>query len=89
MNRIVYPLAALLIASSGWASAQSTTRETKEHKLGAHPAVIVAARGQTGIDPNRFIVGHPASPQWRLSGEDATAFAAATVSPAGTTPVSR
>ncbi len=31
--------------------------------LGQHPALLVHARTQ-GIDPNTFIVGHPASPQW-------------------------
>jgi len=33
------------------------------HALGQHPAMLVKARTQS-IDPNTFIVGHPASPQW-------------------------
>jgi hypothetical protein len=32
--------------------------------VGQHPAVS-AARAQPGIDPNTFIVGHPASPRTR------------------------
>lgn len=33
--------------------------------LGQHPAVLVAQKWQTrGIDPNTFIVLHPAGPRW-------------------------
>ena len=33
--------------------------------LGQHPAVLVAQKWKTrGIDPNTFIVLHPAGPRW-------------------------
>jgi len=33
--------------------------------LGEHPAVLVARTwSNRGIDPNTFIVAHPASPRW-------------------------
>ena len=33
--------------------------------LGEHPAVLVARTWNThGIDPNTFIVAHPAGPRW-------------------------
>jgi hypothetical protein len=33
--------------------------------LGEHPAVLVARTWNSrGIDPNTFIVGHPADPRW-------------------------
>ena len=53
--RTLRPLAAsaLLIASFGQAVAADT--------LGEHPAVLVAQTWSTrGIDPNTFIVAHPA-----------------------------
>jgi hypothetical protein len=52
------PLAAALVFAS---LAPSAIAET----LGEHPAVIVARTWSTrGIDPNTFIVLHPASPRF-------------------------
>jgi hypothetical protein len=52
------PLAAALVFAS---SAHSAIAET----LGEHPAVIVARTWSTrGIEPNTFIVLHPAGPQF-------------------------
>jgi hypothetical protein len=52
------PLAAALVFAS---LAQPAIAET----LGEHPAVIVARTWSTrGIDPNTFIVLHPAGPQF-------------------------
>jgi hypothetical protein len=52
------PLAAALVLAS---LAQSAIAET----LGEHPAVIVARTWSSrGIDPNTFIVLHPAAPRF-------------------------
>jgi len=56
--RTLWPLAAALVFAS---LAHSAIAEA----LGEHPAVIVARTWSTrGIDPNTFIVQHPASPRW-------------------------
>ena len=55
------PLAAALVLAS---LAHSAIAET----LGEHPAVIVARTWSTReIDPNTFIVLHPAAPQFRAA----------------------
>jgi hypothetical protein len=54
-TRTYFQIAALAaIAAAGLVATQTA---------GAQP--IMPAR--TGIDPNTFIVGHPASPQWRVN----------------------
>jgi len=56
--RTLWPFAAGLVFAS---LAHSAIAEP----LGEHPAVIVARTWSTrGIDPNTFIVQHPASPRW-------------------------
>ena len=45
------------------ATVVTTAQAQDQHPMGQHPALLVKARTQ-GIDPNTFIVGHPASPQW-------------------------
>ena len=56
--KTLWRLAAALVLAS---LAQSAIAET----LGEHPAVIVARTWSTrGIDPNAFIVLHPASPRF-------------------------
>jgi hypothetical protein len=56
--KTLWPLAAALVLAS---LAQSAIAET----LGEHPAVIVARTWSTrGIDPNTFIVLHPAGPRF-------------------------
>jgi hypothetical protein len=56
-------LAATLVFGS---LASSAIAET----LGEHPAVIVARTWSTrGIDPNTFIVGHPAAPRFLAAPE--------------------
>ena len=41
----------------------------EDHASDEHPAVAVRRRA-AAIDPNRFIVGHPASPSWARGPED-------------------
>ena len=56
--KVLRTLAAALVLAS---LATSAIAET----LGEHPAVIVAREWSTrGIDPNTFIVLHPAAPQF-------------------------
>jgi hypothetical protein len=56
--KILRPLAAALVVSS---LAQSAIAES----LGEHPAVLVARTWSSrGIDPNTFVVMHPAGPIW-------------------------
>jgi hypothetical protein len=50
-------LSALLVASP---------LATQAQDVGQHPAVF-APRQLPGVDPSTFIVGHPASPNWRLA----------------------
>ena len=56
-----------VLATFAVASAMVVTtvraQSADEHPMSPHPALQVKARTQ-GIDPNTFIVGHPASPQW-------------------------
>jgi hypothetical protein len=62
--KVLRPLAAALVFGS---LATSAIAET----LGEHPAVIVAREWSTrGIDPNTFIVLHPAAPRF-LAGSEA------------------
>ena len=56
--KILRPLAAALLVTS---LAHSAMAES----LGEHPAVLVARTWSSrGIDPNTFIVLHPAGPTW-------------------------
>ena len=56
--KIIRSLAAALVVTS---LAHSAIAES----LGEHPAVLVAQRwSNRGIDPNTFIVLHPAGPIW-------------------------
>jgi hypothetical protein len=56
--RILRPLAAALVISSLAPAAIAQS-------LGEHPAVLVARTWSSrGIDPNTFIVRHPAGPIW-------------------------
>jgi pimeloyl-ACP methyl ester carboxylesterase len=58
LKQALRPLAAAFVLASLVHSAFAAT-------LGEHPAVIVARTWSSrGIDPNTFIVGHPASPQF-------------------------
>ena len=59
MNAKILPsLAAALVVTS---LAQPATAQS----LGEHPAVLVARTwNNRGIDPNTFIVRHPAGPVW-------------------------
>jgi hypothetical protein len=53
--------AAALLSNSRSASVEVTRTTATREKLGSHPAVIVAeAWKNRGIDPNTFIVAHPA-----------------------------
>lgn len=55
MNKGLLLLSTLLAATAGIGTAQSA------EKLGEHPAVIAARAWKArGIDPNTFIVAHPA-----------------------------
>jgi hypothetical protein len=56
---LVAATAAALFASSTLASAQDTSAEAALHPLGQHPAILVQRQGPQ-IDPNRFILMHPA-----------------------------
>jgi hypothetical protein len=57
-TKFLRPLAAALVVTS---LAHSAIAES----LGEHPAVIVARTWSSrGIDPNTFIVLHPAGPVW-------------------------
>ena len=57
-TRILRSLTAALVVTS---VAHAATAES----LGEHPAVLVAKSWSTrGIDPNTFIVLHPAGPIW-------------------------
>jgi hypothetical protein len=56
--KLLRPLAAMLVVAS---LSQSAIAET----LGEHPAVLVARTWSSrGIDPNTFIVQHPAGHVW-------------------------
>jgi hypothetical protein len=56
--KVLNSLAAALVVSS---FAYPAVAET----LGEHPAVLVAQTWNSrGIDPNTFIVAHPAGPRW-------------------------
>ena len=61
MNTRFFRAAALAIiaAAAGTAFAQ----DAQEHRLGEHPAVLVQ-RQAAHIDPNTFIVAHPAGLAW-------------------------
>lgn len=55
MNKSVLLISTLLTATAGINTAQSA------EKLGEHPAVLVARTWNTrSIDPNTFVVAHPA-----------------------------
>jgi hypothetical protein len=57
-TKILAPLAAALVVTS---LAHSAIAQS----LGEHPAVLVARSWSSrGIDPNTFIVMHPAGPIW-------------------------
>jgi len=57
-TKILGPLAAALVLTS---LAHSAIAQS----LGEHPAVLVARTwSNRGIDPNTFIVRHPAGPRW-------------------------
>ena len=66
MNSRLFLIPAILattVAFGAPAHVRSTPRETGE-TLGQHPAVLVAQKWSTrGIDPNTFIVAHPAGMQ--------------------------
>ena len=56
--KILTSIAAALVISS-------LAHPAVAEPLGEHPAVLVArAWSSRGIDPNTFIVAHPAGPRW-------------------------
>ena len=56
--KILSSLAATLVVAS-------LAHPAMAEPLGEHPAVLVARTWNTrGIDPNTFIVAHPAGPRW-------------------------
>jgi hypothetical protein len=56
--KILRPLAAALVVAS-------IAHPVIAQSLGEHPAVLVARTWSSrGIDPNTFIVRHPAAPVW-------------------------
>jgi len=60
MRILTVLLSSLLVAGATAAQAQD---------VGQHPAVF-APRQLTGVNPSTFIVGHPASPTWRIGQEN-------------------
>lgn len=59
MKKSLLWISTLLATSAGIDTAQSADQSAE--KLGEHPAVIVARTWSArGIDPNTFIVAHPA-----------------------------
>jgi hypothetical protein len=61
-------ITAILATTAGFGVSGSTLASEPgapvSQKLGEHPAVLVArAQANRGIDPNTFIVGHPAGRQ--------------------------
>lgn len=82
MNKIALLISAMLAITAGTGTAQSA------EKLGEHPAVIVARNWNArGIDPNTFIVAHPARGQLVAASpsvkKDAVAQAATSTAAAG------
>jgi hypothetical protein len=56
--KILSSLAAALVVTS-------LAHPAAAQSLGEHPAVLVARTWSSrGIDPNTFIVAHPAAPRW-------------------------
>lgn len=66
MNSRLFLIPAILATTAAFsasADVPSAPRETRE-TLGQHPAVLVAQQwSKRGIDPNTFIVAHPAGLQ--------------------------
>jgi hypothetical protein len=59
-------ITAILATTAGFGVSGSAVASEPDasKKLGEHPAVLVArAQATRGIDPNTFIVGHPAGQQ--------------------------
>jgi hypothetical protein len=61
MSKHFFRIAAL--AAMATAAGTALAQDTQEHRLGQHPAVLVQ-RQAAHIDPNTFIVGHPAGLAW-------------------------
>ena len=58
--QLIAAIAAALLGSATLATAQDIAAEPVVHTLGEHPAVLVKRQAQQ-IDPNRFILLHPAT----------------------------
>jgi hypothetical protein len=56
---------------SGNAAADSSDVQASA-QMGDHPAVVVARTAKRGIDPNTFIVAHPAAPRLLAASPNAT-----------------
>ena len=56
---LVAAIAAALLGSATIVTAQDIAAEPAVHMLGEHPAILVKRQAQQ-IDPNRFILMHPA-----------------------------
>jgi len=62
MNTRFFRTAALALTAAA-AAGTAFAQDVQEHRLGQHPAVLVQ-RQAAHIDPNTFIVGHPAGLAW-------------------------
>jgi hypothetical protein len=83
--RTQFVLITAILATAGFSlstNAVASPPDTQAHVMGDHPAVVVArTQAKRGIDPNTFIVAHPAGP--RLLAASPTAIASNASASAG------